>query len=64
VTTALDLLRAIRPGDSNSGLRRLIRQGAVTIDGTRADDPTEAVDLANGVVIKSGARTWHRVRRH
>jgi len=64
VTTALDLLRAVRPGDSNSELRRLIRQGAVTIDGTRADDPTEAVDLANGVVIKSGARTWHRVRRH
>ncbi|TCC45145.1 tyrosine--tRNA ligase [Kribbella capetownensis] len=64
VRTALDLLRAVRPGDSNSELRRLIRQGAVTIDGTRADDPTETVDLGNGVVIKSGARTWHRVRRH
>ncbi|MFI6831915.1 tyrosine--tRNA ligase [Kribbella sp. NPDC050241] len=64
VTTALDLLRAIRPDDSNSELRRLIRQGAVTIDGTRADDPAEAVDLGTGVVIKSGARTWHRVRRH
>ncbi len=64
VTTALDLLRAARPNDSNSELRRLIRQGAVTINGLRADDPSGTVDLTADVVLKSGARTWHRIRRH
>jgi tyrosyl-tRNA synthetase len=63
VTTTLDLLRAIHPADSNSELRRLIRQGAVTVDGLRIDDPAKPVDLTTDVVVKSGARTWHRVRR-
>jgi tyrosyl-tRNA synthetase len=62
--TALDLLRAARPDDSKSELRRLIRQGAVTINGIRTDDPLGTVDLSTDVVIKSGARTWHRIRRH
>ncbi|WP_350278099.1 tyrosine--tRNA ligase [Kribbella sp. HUAS MG21] len=63
VSTAFDLLRAVRPDDSNSELRRLLRQGAVTINGTRIDDPTAAVDLSTAVVLKSGGRTWHRVTR-
>ncbi|MFF0344578.1 tyrosine--tRNA ligase [Kribbella sp. NPDC004875] len=61
--TALDLLRAARPNDSNSELRRLLRQGAVTINGVRTDDPAAAVDLSTDVVLKSGARTWHRFTR-
>ncbi|MEV5965259.1 tyrosine--tRNA ligase [Kribbella sp. NPDC051952] len=63
-TTTLDLLRAARPDDSNSELRRLIRQGAVSINGVRADDPAGTVDLTTDVVLKSGARTWHRIRGH
>jgi tyrosyl-tRNA synthetase len=63
VSTALDLLRAVRPDDSNSELRRLLRQGAVTINGVRTDDPAAAVDLGADVVLKSGARTWHRITR-
>ena len=63
ITTAFDLLRAARPGDSNSDLRRLLRQGAVTINGVRTDDPAAPVDLGMDVVLKSGARTWHRIRR-
>ena len=59
--TALDLLRVARPGDSKSELRRLIRQGAVTINGVRTNDPAETVDLSTDAVIKSGARTWHRI---
>ncbi|WP_410790230.1 tyrosine--tRNA ligase [Kribbella sp. C-35] len=61
VTTAFDLLRAVRPNDSNSALRRLLQQGAVTINGVRTDDPAAAVELGAGVVLKSGARTWHRI---
>ncbi|TCC36047.1 tyrosine--tRNA ligase [Kribbella speibonae] len=63
VVTAFDLLRAARPNDSNSALRRLLQQGAVTIDGVRVDDPLAAVELDAGVVLKSGARTWHRITR-
>ncbi|MFD3400311.1 tyrosine--tRNA ligase [Kribbella sp. NPDC058693] len=63
VETAFDLLRAVRPDDSNSDLRRLMRQGAVTINGVRTDDPAATVDLRGEVVLKSGARTWHRITR-
>ncbi|WP_371407851.1 tyrosine--tRNA ligase [Kribbella sp. NBC_00662] len=63
VETAFDLLRAVRPADSNSELRRLLRQGAVTINGVRTDDPAAPVDLRGEVVLKSGARTWHRITR-
>jgi tyrosyl-tRNA synthetase len=63
VATAFDLLRAVRPDDSNSELRRLLRQGAVTINGVRTDDPAAPVDLGTDVVLKSGARTWHRITR-
>ncbi|TCC27101.1 tyrosine--tRNA ligase [Kribbella speibonae] len=63
VVTAFDLLRAARPNDSNSALRRLLQQGAVTINGVRVDDPLAAVELDAGVVLKSGARTWHRITR-
>ncbi|MET9315615.1 hypothetical protein ABZX12_27685 [Kribbella sp. NPDC003505] len=40
-----------------------MRQGAVTINGVRTDDPAAPVDLGTEVVLKSGARTWHRIRR-
>ena len=59
--TTLELLEAARPSDSRSELRRLIRQGAVTINGTRAGDPDQAVPLAPDVLLKSGRRTWHRI---
>ncbi|HEY4572245.1 MAG TPA: tyrosine--tRNA ligase [Kribbella sp.] len=63
VHTALDLLRTIHPNTSNSELRRLIRQGAVAINSTRVEDPAQAVPLDTELVVKSGSRTWHRVRR-
>jgi len=63
VHTALDLLRTIHPNASNSELRRLIRQGAVAINSARVEDPAQAVPLDTELVVKSGSRTWHRVRR-
>jgi tyrosyl-tRNA synthetase len=59
--TVLDLLQAARPTDSKSTLRRLIRQGAVSINNTRADDPDQTVALVPDVLLKSGRRTWHRL---
>ncbi|MEU4602783.1 tyrosine--tRNA ligase [Kribbella sp. NPDC023972] len=61
--TILELLQVARPTDSKSELRRLIRAGAVTVDGTRADDPDQAVSVDPDVLLKSGRRTWHRIRR-
>ncbi|TDD47668.1 tyrosine--tRNA ligase [Kribbella antibiotica] len=61
VATVLDLLAALRPTETRSHLRRLIHQGAVTINNTRATDPTAPVDPVE-LVIRSGPRTWHRIR--
>ena len=59
----LELLQLAHPGASNSELRRLLRQGAVSVDGVRLEDPAAVVALTDGVVLKSGARTWHRFTR-
>ncbi|WP_433166936.1 tyrosine--tRNA ligase [Kribbella sp. CA-247076] len=61
--TVLELLQTVRPADSRSELRRLVRQGAVTVDGTRVDDPDQVISLASDVLLKSGRRTWHRLRK-
>ncbi|TDO46322.1 tyrosyl-tRNA synthetase [Kribbella sp. VKM Ac-2527] len=58
----LDLLQAARPADSKSDLRRLIRQGAVSIDGTKVTDAEQTVRVDGGVVLRSGRRTWHRIK--
>ncbi|HWD80689.1 MAG TPA: S4 domain-containing protein [Kribbella sp.] len=42
-------------------MRRLLRQGAVSVDGVRVADPAAVIEVGE-VVLKSGARTWHRVR--
>ncbi|MGC4943606.1 tyrosine--tRNA ligase [Kribbella sp. DT2] len=61
--SALELLVAVRPDVSKSELRRLLRQGAVSVDGTRLTDTEQLVDVQAGAVVRSGRRTWHRVRR-
>ncbi|GAA1590750.1 tyrosine--tRNA ligase [Kribbella hippodromi] len=59
--TILDLLQAARPTESKSSLRRLLRQGAVTLNGQRLTDPTTPVSLTTPLTLKSGPRTWHRI---
>ncbi|MDX2971376.1 tyrosine--tRNA ligase [Kribbella solani] len=59
--TILDLLQAARPTESNSNLRRLLRQGAVTLNGERLTDPATPVSLNTPLTLKSGPRTWHRI---
>ncbi|ADB30980.1 tyrosyl-tRNA synthetase [Kribbella flavida DSM 17836] len=61
--TALELLEALRPRDSRSELRRLLRQGAVSVGGVKLTDAEARVEPAGGTVVRSGKRTWHRVRR-
>ncbi|MEV6285690.1 tyrosine--tRNA ligase [Kribbella sp. NPDC051770] len=62
--SALELLAAVRPDVSKSELRRLLRQGAVSVDGTRLRDSEELVEVHAGAVVRSGRRVWHRVRRN
>ena len=60
--TVLGLLQAARPDESNSGLRRLISQGAVLVGGAKKTDPEEKLELMDGTILRSGRRTWHRIR--
>ncbi len=46
---------------SNSEARRLVRQGAVTLDGKRLDDPNQDVQVAQGQVLKVGKRRFGRI---
>jgi hypothetical protein len=60
--TVLEVLQAARPDESNSGLRRLISQGAVLVGGAKKTDPEEKLELIDGTVLRSGRRIWHRIR--
>jgi tyrosyl-tRNA synthetase len=60
--TVLELLQAARPDESNSRLRRLISQGAVLVSGAKKTDPEEKLELIDGSVLRSGRRSWHRIR--
>ena len=47
---------------SNSEARRLIEQGAVSIDGDKCTDPARVVPLkAGGVTLRTGKRRWARL---
>ncbi|GAA3584056.1 tyrosine--tRNA ligase [Kribbella ginsengisoli] len=59
--TILELLQAARPELSNSELRRLIRQGAVSIDDQKVLSHDQPVPLTEPVTLRSGSRTFHRV---
>ncbi|MCD6404933.1 MAG: tyrosine--tRNA ligase, partial [Planctomycetes bacterium] len=46
---------------SNTEARRLTRQGAVTLDGKRLEDPNEDVEVAQGQILKVGKRRFGRI---
>jgi len=47
---------------SNSQAKRLIRQGGVSIDGQRADDPNISVQVQEGMVLQIGRRKFARLK--
>jgi tyrosyl-tRNA synthetase len=59
----LALVKQARPADSNTELRRLITQGAVSLNGTKLTDPELTLTPADGDTLRIGRRTWHRIRR-
>lgn len=47
---------------SNSEARRLVQQGAVTLDGERVDDPFAKIAPADGQVLRAGKLRFARIR--
>ncbi|MGB9847356.1 MAG: S4 domain-containing protein, partial [Desulfotomaculales bacterium] len=48
--------------DSTSEGRRLIRQGAVKVDGVKISDPGYTLVPADGMVIRAGKRRFVRLK--
>lgn len=48
---------------SNSDARRLVQQGAVTIDGEKITDPNMVIRILGEQVLKAGKRNWGRIIR-
>lgn len=47
---------------SNSEARRLIQQGAVTLDGTKITDPNANIEIADGQVLRVGKLRFGRIK--
>jgi tyrosyl-tRNA synthetase len=59
---ALDLASAIAPALSRNQLRRLIRDGALRVEGQKVGSPDEFVPVsATETQVRLGKRTWARV---
>ena len=61
----LDLMMAAKLVPSKREARQLIQQGGILLDGEQVSDPTlpvTAEQLENGVVIKKGKKTYHKVQ--
>jgi len=56
------LLQALGLVASSSEGKRLIQQGAVSIDGQRLTDPQATVPLKDGMIVKAGKRRVAKVR--
>ena len=59
----IGLLRSAGFSSSNSEARRLIQQGAVSIDGDRITDPAAHVKFKDHAVLRVGKRRFARLRR-
>lgn len=57
----LDLVLLARPGQSKSEARRLIRQGAVELNGNKLEDPDFDLLLKTNDILKVGKRGWFRI---
>ena len=60
--TAGDLLELVRPDLNQSARRRLLAQDAVRIDGQLVRDPRQPITVSDGSIVRSGRRTWARIR--
>lgn len=61
--TIVDLMTALSLAPSRTEARRLVRQGAVELDGQRLTDPNAPVIVSDGSVLRVGKRGFCRLRR-
>lgn len=57
------LLVNIGAAKSNGEARRLVIQGGVTIDGTKAADPNSRVNLGAPFILKVGKRNFYKIKK-
>ncbi len=60
--TVLDLVKVCSPEESNSNIRRLIEQGAVSVDGEKITDPNGIISLKSESILKSGKRSFYKIK--
>jgi len=60
--TVVDLLVAAQLASSRSEARRLIEQGGVRIDGSRATDPSAIIAAGNALLVEVGKRRIAKIR--
>jgi tyrosyl-tRNA synthetase len=62
-TVAFDILKkCFGETKSNTDIRRLFDEGAITIGNEKVTDHKVKIDLKDGQVIKAGKKTWFKVR--
>lgn len=57
----IDVLKACLPDSSTSALRRLLREGAVRVEGSKVTDPEQTHAVASGDIVRVGKRQWFRI---
>jgi tyrosyl-tRNA synthetase len=60
---AVDLVLLVRPELSRSAIRRLLAEGAVSLDQERLTDPSALLTVRPGQLLRVGRRRWFRMAR-
>ena len=58
----IGLLQRCMPQESTSSLRRLLKQGAVSINGQKVAGPSAQPHINDGDVIKIGKKNWYKIK--
>jgi tyrosyl-tRNA synthetase len=58
----LDLILKVKFATSKGEAKRLVTQGGVTVDGKKVSDIAEAIQLADGMVLKVGKRKFIKIK--
>ena len=56
------LLTVCGHAESNGASRRLIQQGAVTLDGNKITDTKAEVEIKSGIILQTGKRKFARLK--
>ncbi|MCD6238243.1 MAG: tyrosine--tRNA ligase [Thermotogae bacterium] len=59
----LSLIKQIQKDKSNSELKRLITQGAISVDGKKVTDIFAPITIENGMIVRIGKRKFVRISK-